>query len=81
MGVEAILAQDPHRKPATADRGPAPFVHASDDSTEMEFRVRYRAFVDAFRAGATRFRERARELSNMFPLCAFPPPLPFNAPA
>ena len=81
MGAAAILAQDPHSKPASTDRSPAPFVHATADSTEMDFRVRYRAFVDAFRAGATRFRERAQELSDMFPLCAFPPPLPFNAPA
>jgi hypothetical protein len=81
MGVEAILAQDPHSKPATTDRSPAPFVHATDDSTEMAFRAAYRAFVDAFRAGTARLRERARELSDMFPLCAFPPPLPFNAPA
>jgi hypothetical protein len=28
-----------------------------------------------------RLREHARELSEMFPLWAFPPPLPFNAPA
>ena len=81
MGVAAILAQDPHSKPASTDRSPAPFVHATDDSTELEFRIRYRAFVDAFRAGALRLRERARELSEMFPLWAFPPPLPFNAPA
>jgi hypothetical protein len=81
MGVAAILAQDPHSKPASTDRSPAPFVHASDDSTEMEFRAAYRAFVDAFRTGAARLRERARELSDMFPRCAFPPPLPFNAPA
>jgi putative transposase len=81
MGVEAILAQDPQSKPATTDRSPAPFVHASEDSTELEFRVRYRAFVDAFRAGAVRLRERARELSDMFPVWSFSPPLPFNAPA
>jgi hypothetical protein len=81
MGVAAILAQDPHSKPASTDRSPAPFVHASDDSTEQEFRVRYRAFVDAFRTGATRLRKRARELTDIFPLCAFPPPLPFNAPS
>jgi len=80
MGVAAILAQDPHSKPASTDRSPAPFVHATDDSTEMDFRVRYRAFVDAFHAGALRLRERARELRDMFPLWAFPPPLPFNAP-
>ncbi len=81
MGVAAILAQDPHAKPTTTDRSPAPFVHASDDSTEQEFRIRYRAFVDAFRAGALRLRDRAREIREMFPLGAFPPALPFNAPA
>jgi hypothetical protein len=54
MGVAAILAQDPHSKPASTDRSPAPFVHASDESTEMEFRVRYRAFVDAFRGALSR---------------------------
>jgi hypothetical protein len=78
MTVAAILAQDPHSKPASTDRSPAPFVHATDDSTEMEFRAAYRAFVDAFRAGALRLRERAREIRDMFPLCAFPPQLPFN---
>jgi hypothetical protein len=78
MTVEAILSQDPHSKPATTDRSPAPFVHASDDSTEQEFRVAYRAFVDAFRAGALRLRERAREIRDMFPPWAFPPQLPFN---
>jgi hypothetical protein len=78
MTVDAILAQDPHSKPATTDRSPAPFVHATDDSTEQEFRVAYRAFVDAFRAGALRLRERAREIRDMFPLWAFPPQLPLN---
>jgi hypothetical protein len=81
IGVAAILAQDPHTKPATTDRSPAPFVHATDDSTAMEFRVRYRAFVDAFRAGAQHLRERAHELVDIFPLWSFPPALPFNAPA
>jgi hypothetical protein len=47
----------------------------------MEFRVRYRAFVDAFRAGAFRLRERARKIRGMLPRWAFPPQLPFNAPA
>jgi hypothetical protein len=47
----------------------------------VEFRIRYRAFVDAFRAGVLRLRERARELEDMFPFGAFPQALPFNAPA
>jgi hypothetical protein len=81
MGVAAILAQDPHSKPATTDRSPAPFVHATHDSTVQEFRAAYTAFFDAFRAGRLRLLERASELRELFPLWAFLPPLPFNAPA
>jgi hypothetical protein len=81
MGVAAILAQDPHSWPKTTDRSPAPFVHASDKRTEMEFRAKYRAFVDAFRAGAERLKKRAAAFAHMFPLWSFPPALPFNAPA
>ena len=81
MGVTAILGQNPHSRPATTDRSPAPFVHAADEKTELDFRAQYRAFVDAFRAGAQRLRDRARELVDLFPLWAFPPALPFTAPA
>ena len=77
MAVEQIFAQDPHSKPATTARSPAPFVHATDHSTEQDFRVAYRAFVDAFRAGVHRLRDRALEIKDMFPLGAFPPQLPF----
>jgi len=78
MGVAAILSQDPHTRPVSTDRSPAPFVHATNDSTELAFRVLYRAFVDAFRAGALRLHDRAREIRDLFPLWAFPPQLPFN---
>jgi hypothetical protein len=81
MTVEQIVAQDPHGRPATSDRSPAPFVHATDDSTEQTFRIAYRAFVDAFRAGALRLRARAGEIREMFPLGAFPPQLPLAATA
>ena len=53
----------------------------SDKKTELEFRAKYRAFVDAFRAGAARLKKRAAALADMFPLWSFPPALPFNAPA
>ena len=79
MGVAAILAQDPHSRPATTDRSPAPLVHASDEEAKLKFRVEYRAFVDAYRAAAQRLRDRARELAKLFPLWAFPPALPCNA--
>jgi len=81
MTVEQILGQDPHSKPSSTDRSPAPFVHATHDSTEQEFRIAYRAFVDPFRAGALRLRERAREIRDLSPLGAFPPQLPFAAAA
>jgi len=81
MTVDEILRQDPHSRPAVSTRSPAPFVHASDDSTEMEFRAAYRAFVDAFRAGALRLRQGARAIRDMFPAGAFPPQLPFEVPA
>jgi hypothetical protein len=48
MTVEAILAQDPHSKPATTDRSPAPFVHASDDDTALRLRDRAREIRDMF---------------------------------
>ena len=64
-GRTAILGQDPHSRPATTDRSPAPFVHASDERTELDFRAQYRAFVDAFRAGVQRLRERASELADL----------------
>ena len=81
MGVKTILAQNPHSRPASTDRSPAPFVHASNHDAELMFRSQYHAFLDAFRAGAERLREHARALADILPLWAFPPPLPFNAPA
>jgi hypothetical protein len=78
MTVANILAQDPHSKPSTTARSPAPFVHASDRSERMKFRAAYRAFVDAFRAGALRLRDHASVIRDMFPRRAFPPQLPFK---
>ena len=74
--VAEILSQDPHSKPCSMNRSPAPFVHATRDSTEQEFRVAYRAFVDAFRAGALHLQARGRELRELFPLGAFLPQIP-----
>jgi Transposase IS200 like len=81
MGVAAILAQDPHSRPATTDRSQAPFVHASDRKTALEFRAKNRAFVDAFRVGVELLKKRASAFTDTFPLWSFPPALPFNAPA
>jgi hypothetical protein len=81
MTIEKILAQDPHSKPATTCRSPAPLVHAAEDSSEQAFRVSYRTFVDAFRAGTVWLQGRAHEIRDLFPLGAFPPQVPFAAAA
>jgi hypothetical protein len=81
MGAAAILAQDPHTRPARLEHSPAPFVHSSDQRTAAEFRGKYRCYVDGCRAGARRLKARAAEFVDLFPLWSFPPALPFNAPA
>jgi len=79
LGVAAILAQDPHSRPASTDRSPAPFVHASDEQTELDFRAKYRDFVNAFRTGAIHIREPGQKLvAELFPASAFPPALACN---
>jgi hypothetical protein len=65
----------------TTPASPAPFVHASDKKTRLEFRAKYRSYFDAFRAGTRRLKACAAKFANMFPLWSFPPALPFNAPA
>ena len=64
--------------PLSAWRLLNPLALRADSKWALEFRAAYRAFVDAFRAGALRLRERARKTRDMFPLCAFPPQLPFK---
>ena len=78
MTVADIIAQDPHSKPNSTDRSPAPFGHASNNDAKVMFRVAYCAFVDAYHSGTLRLRASAREIRDMFPLWSFPPRLPFT---
>jgi hypothetical protein len=79
MGVDAILAQDPHHRPESINRSPAPFVHAHDKAKGDKFREDYRTFVNDFRNGAASLIERAKEITALFPDWAFPPAPPFKA--
>ncbi len=79
LGVARILAQDPHHRPASPDRSPAPLVHAHDKEKGHEFRVAYRAFVSDFRAGVARLFGQAKDIARLFPDWAFPPAPRFNA--
>ena len=79
VGTKRILAANPHDLPASSDRSPAPFVHASSALMRRAFRAAYGAFVDAFRAAAAALRRGEHGVE--FPLAAFPPPGPFVAAA
>jgi len=54
LGPAGIQARDPHTRPAPIRRSPAPFVHASCPCMRLQFRRRYRRFVAALRAAASR---------------------------
>lgn len=79
MGVRAILEQDPHHRPKTPDRSPAPLVHAHDDQKRDEHLTAYRVFVINFRAGVESLVAKAKQITDLFPDWAFPPALPFKA--
>jgi REP element-mobilizing transposase RayT len=78
MGVDKILAQDPHHRPVAPDRSPAPLVHAHDQEGRRAFHAAYREFVTNFRVGVANLIANAKEISKLFPDCAFPPALPFK---
>jgi hypothetical protein len=81
MGIDKILAQDPHHRPQAPDRSPAPSVHAHDQEKRKEHLSAYREFVINFRAGVADLLAQAIQITRLFPDWAFPPALPFKAAA
>ena len=79
MGVQAILAQDPHHRPAAPNRSPAPPVHAHDEKKRDEYLTSYRLYVTGFRAGVEGLTAMAKKILGLFPDWAFPPGLPYEA--
>jgi hypothetical protein len=75
LGVEAILAQDPHDHPERPKKEPAPFVHAATKVARLVFREMYALFVAAYREAADKLRKGNRAV--VFPIGSFPPALPF----
>jgi hypothetical protein len=75
LGVAAILAQNPHSKPRSTKRSPAPVVHASTSRIRKAFRALYRSFEDMFRRAAKRMRDGEHVVE--FPLFSFPPARPY----
>ena len=75
LGVEAVLAQDPHDSPKHFKRKPQPLCHSSCSRERTAYAESYRSFVEDFHKASARFR---RGLPAVFPDHAFRPPLPFD---
>jgi REP element-mobilizing transposase RayT len=75
LGRAAVLAQDPHSKPARSKKSPAPRFHAFRKSVRRELYEAYAMFVAAFRDASEKLR--AGDLTAKFPSGSFPPALPF----
>jgi hypothetical protein len=75
LGAAAILSKDPHHRPETQKRSPAPLFHAFSAAARRELWEAYRVFVGAFRQAADKLKAGNRDA--VFPLGSFPPALPF----
>ncbi len=73
LGTAKVLAQSVFGAPEHPKRGPAPICLAACAELREEFRVRWRAFVDAYRRASAAFRTGALEVP--FPDWSFRPSL------
>jgi hypothetical protein len=74
LGVAAVLAQNPLRRPDRTKKSPAPAFHAASQAVRRELRGFYAEFVAAYRDAAEKLRTGA---PAVFPIGSFPPALPF----
>jgi putative transposase len=74
LGVQRLLAQDPHARPTDPERNPAPACHASSVVARAAFRRAYRAFCSAFRTVALAVRTGVTASRAAFPPGSFPRP-------
>ena len=76
LGVGRISSQDPHGKPRSTSKSPAPMVHAASRAAREIFLEAYRIFLAAYRRAAKAL-QAGHETVVEFPANAFPPPGPF----
>ncbi|MFL6258492.1 MAG: transposase [Thermoanaerobaculia bacterium] len=75
LGVAAVLAQNPLRRPKKTKKSPAPVFHAASKAVRRELWDAYALFVAAYRSAAEKLRAGIRDV--MFPRGCFPPALPY----
>jgi putative transposase len=75
LGVVAVLAQNPLKKPKKTKKSPAPAFHAASKAVRRELWNAYSWFVAVYRDAAAKLRAGVRDV--VFPKGSFPPALPF----
>jgi putative transposase len=75
LGVAAVLAQNPLKKPKKTKTSPAPAFHAASKAVRRELWNAYSWFVAVYRDAAAKLRAGVRDV--VFPKGSFPPALPF----
>ncbi len=75
LGMEAVLKQNPHDRPQSAENSPAPLFHASTKVARERLREAYDNFIECFRNAAKKLK--SGEFNVTFPPGCFPPPRPF----
>jgi len=75
LGVEAVLAQDPHDKPQVFKAKPQPICHTACPRRRMRYRESYADFIAHYRHASAQLR---CGMAADFPPFAFRPPLPFD---
>ncbi len=79
LGVEAVLAGNPHYYPAKLKKSPQPLFHAFRKKVRREMREAFFLILAAYYEAAERLKAGERDVD--FPENTFPPGLPFVEPA
>jgi REP element-mobilizing transposase RayT len=78
LGADAVLQKDPHSRPETLKKTPAPRVHAATSEARRTFLESQAVFMDIFSAAAERLI--GVNIRSDFPSLAIPPQLPWGPP-
>ena len=78
LGVEAVLAADPHSKPESFERSPQPWFHTFSKSSWHEMKEALGFIVAAYQEAAKQLKEG--NFAVAFPENTFPPARPFVEP-
>ena len=76
LGRQQIIAMDPHHRPKSIAKSPAPLCHASSRDARIRFKERLASLISWFRESAEKIK--AGVMDVIFPPGATPPPFPLK---